>query len=165
MSSDEVFFKWSNDYSVNIKTIDSQHQELVGILNRLFVAISKDEGDKTIAGIMDALLGYTKTHFSLEERLMKQANYSELDTHIEEHRKLIRQLNDICKKHLLEEKPVYFEMVCFLKSWLKNHIQGDDMKYSSALQRAGFSFTEWEREANALFAEMVEKTGRWWKIW
>ena len=165
MSSDEVFFKWSNEYSVNIKAIDSQHQELVGILNRLFVAISKDEGDKLIAGIMDALLGYTKTHFALEERLMQQAKYPDIAAHIEEHKQLIKQLNDICKKHLLEEKPVYFELVCFLKSWLKNHIQGDDMKYSQALQRAGFSIAEWEREATSIFTEMMEKTGRWWKIW
>jgi len=71
MSSEEVFFKWSPDYSVNIKTIDDQHRELVNILNRLFVAVSKREGDKVIAGILDALMSYTQTHFALEERLMR----------------------------------------------------------------------------------------------
>ena len=50
VSNEEVFFKWSPEYSVNIKTIDNQHQELVNILNRLFVAVSKREGDKAIAG-------------------------------------------------------------------------------------------------------------------
>ena len=74
MSNDEVFFKWSNDYSVNIKTIDDQHQELVNILNRLFIAVSKREGSKVIASIFDALMSYTKTHFTLEERLMREAN-------------------------------------------------------------------------------------------
>ena len=71
MSNEEVFFKWSPDYSVNIKTIDDQHQELVNILNRLFIAVSKREGDKVIAGILDALMSYTQTHFALEERLMQ----------------------------------------------------------------------------------------------
>ena len=129
-SNDEVFFKWSPEYSVNIKTIDDQHQELVRILNHLFIAVSKREGDKVIAGILDALMDYTKTHFALEERLMQQAKYSDLEAHKLEHKKLIEELDRLCKKHLMEEKPIYFEMLAFLKSWLKGHIQGVDMKYS-----------------------------------
>lgn len=164
-NDDEVFFKWSPEYSVNIKTIDSQHQELVNILNRLFVAVAKREGDKVIAGILDALMGYTKTHFALEERLMQQAKYQDFEAHKLEHKKLIEQLDQLCKKHLLEEKPIYFEMMSFLKTWLKEHIQGVDKKYSTALQQAGFSVDAWEREASAEFATMVDKTGRWWKVW
>lgn len=165
MSNDEVFFKWSSDYSVHIKTIDDQHKELVDILNRLFVAVSKREGEKVIAEILDGLMSYTKTHFALEERLMRQAKYEDLDAHMAEHRKLLEQLDRLCKKHLIEEKPIYFEMLSFLKTWLREHIQGVDTKYSTALQQAGFSVAEWEREANAEFAAMAEKTGRWWRIW
>jgi hemerythrin len=165
MSDEEVFFKWSPDYSVNIKTIDNQHQELVNILNRLFVAVSMREGNKIVGGILEALKSYTKTHFALEERLMQQANYADLEAHKEEHKKLIEQLDQLCKKHLLEEKQIYFEMLRFLKTWLKEHIKGVDTKYSEALQQAGFSFATWELEAAAEFAVMIEKTGRWWKLW
>jgi hemerythrin len=165
MSDEEVFFKWSPDYSVNIKTIDNQHQELVNILNRLFVAVSMREGSKIVGGILTALKGYTKTHFALEERLMQQANYADLEAHKEEHKKLIEQLDELILKHLLEEKPIYFEMLRFLKNWLKEHIKGVDTKYSMALQQTGFSLAAWEREAAAEFAVMIEKTGRWWKLW
>jgi hemerythrin len=164
-SSDEVFFKWSPDYSLNIKTIDNQHKELVNILNRLFIAASMREGKEVIGGMLEALTSYTKTHFSLEERLMEQANYADMEAHKEEHLKLIEQLDQLCKQHQLEEKPIYFEMLRFLKTWLKDHIRGVDAKYSLALQKAGFSFATWELEATAEFAVMVEKTGRWWKIW
>ena len=165
MSNEEVFFKWSPDYSVNIKAIDNQHQELVNILNRLFIAVSKREGDKVIAEILDSLMGYTKTHFALEERLMQQAKYKDFEAHKLEHKKLIEQLDQLCQKHLLEEKPIYFEMLSFLRTWLKDHIQSEDKKYSSALQKSGFSADTWETEATAEFATMVEKTGRWWKLW
>jgi hemerythrin len=164
MSNDEVFFKWSSDYSVNIKAIDEQHQELVNILNRLFVAVSKFEGDKVIAGILDALMSYTQTHFALEERLMRQAKYQDLDAHIEEHRKLMSQLEQLSRKFLIEEKPIYFEMLVFLKNWLKGHIQGVDTKYSAALQKAGFSFDEWEQHASAEFAHL-SNSKKWWEIW
>jgi hemerythrin len=164
MSNEEVFFKWSQDYSVNIKAIDDQHRELVNILNRLFVAVSKREGDKAIAGILDALVSYTQTHFALEERLMWQAKYKDLEPHMEEHRKLLEQLDQLCKKHLVEEKAIYFEMLSFLKTWLKEHIQGVDTKYSAALQQAGFSVAAWEREATAEFALMSDSK-KWWEVW
>ncbi len=164
-SDDAVYFKWTPEYSVNIKSIDNQHQELVNMLNRLFIAVSVREGNKVIGSILEALRSYTKTHFSLEERLMQQANYADLEAHKLEHQKLIEQLDQLCQKHLQEEKPIYFEMLRFLKTWLRDHIKGVDAKYSTALQEAGFSFAEWEREAAKEFATMIEKTGRWWRIW
>jgi len=165
MSDDEIFFKWSPEYSVGIQTIDDQHLELVNILNRLFVAVSKREGDKVIAEILDALTGYTQTHFALEERLLQQAKYKDFDAHKEEHRKLLEQLDQLCKKHLLEEKPIYFEMLNFLRTWLKEHIQGVDTKYSAALKEAGFSTTAWEKQAQQEFSAMTSKKKQWWKLW
>jgi hemerythrin len=66
---------------------------------------------------------------------------------------------------MVEEKPIYFEMLGFLKRWLKGHILGVDTKYSIALQQAGFSVGAWEREATAEFKAMIDKTERWWRMW
>ena len=165
MSNAEVFFKWSSDYSVNIPTIDEQHQELVNILNRLFVAVSRREGSKVIASILDALMSYTQTHFTLEERLMREANYKGLKPHMLEHKKLIDQLDQLTGKYMLDEKPIYFEMLSFLRTWLKEHIQGCDTKYSAALQLAGFSTASWERQAKVEFASMSYQKKQWWQIW
>lgn len=165
MSDDEVFFKWSSEYSVNIKTIDDQHQELVNILNRLFVAVSKREGNNVIGSILDSLMDYTQTHFTLEERLMKEANYQDFEQHKLEHQKLIEQLDQLSKKYMLEDKPIYFEMLTFLRTWLKEHIMGRDTKYSAALQKAGFSTASWERQAQTEFAAMAAKNKQWWKLW
>lgn len=164
MSITGVFFALSEKYSVNIKAIDEQHKELVNILNRLFVAVSKREGDLVIAAILDALINYTQTHFALEERLMSQAKYKDLVPHIAEHKKLLSELDQLCKKHMVEEQPIYFEMLSFLKSWLKEHIQGVDTKYSEALQKAGFSVVSWEQEANLEFARM-STSKKWWEVW
>ena len=156
-SSEEVFFKWQPEYSVHIRTIDDQHQELVNILNRLFVAVFSHEGASAISGILDGLVRYTEIHFELEERLMRQANYADFEAHKLEHGKLMQELDRLCKKCLSEEKPTYFEMLGFLKRWLRGHIQGVDTRYSIALQRTGFSVTAWEQEASAEFKAMIEK--------
>jgi hemerythrin len=164
MQTEEVFFKWSASYSVNIKAIDSQHQELVNILNRLFVAVSRREGDKVVAEILDALTSYTRTHFALEERLMRQAKYADVDLHVAEHNKLVDQLESLRQKHLLDKKAIHFEILSFLKNWLKEHIQGVDMKYSNALQEGGFSVLEWEQEATSEFS-LMSNSKKWWKLW
>ncbi len=164
MSDQEVFFKWTDAYSVNIQTIDDQHKELVNILNRLFIAVSMREGEKVIASILDALTAYTQTHFALEERLLQQAKYKDFAAHKEEHRKLLEQLEQLCKKHMLEEKPIYFEMLSFLKRWLREHIQGVDTLYNADLIKAGFSTAAWEQSANEEFARMSESR-KWWELW
>jgi hemerythrin-like metal-binding protein len=139
MSSEEDFFKWSADYSVNVAAIDEQHQELIAILNRLFIAVSKLEGDQAISGTLDSLTSYTEKHFALEESLMQQANYPDLDAHKAEHQRLLAQLDQFCKKQMLEEKHLHFEMLKFLKAWLKDHILRVDRKYYPSMQRAGIS--------------------------
>ena len=164
MSNDNVFVKWSPDYSVNIQTIDKQHRELLNILNRLFITITRREGDKAIAGMLDVLMEYTKMHFLHEERLMQKAKYADIEAHKLEHKKLIEQLDQLRKKHLLEEKSIYSEMLVFMKNWLIDHLTGVDTQYSLALRNAGFS-AAWECEACAEFLAMIDKTGRWWKLW
>lgn len=162
-NEDKVFFKWIPEYSLNINAIDAQHRELVDILNRLFLAVADHEGDKVIVGILDALTEYTRTHFSLEERLMEAAEYPDLEAHRLEHKNLIDHLERLRKKHFVEEKPIYFEMLGFLKAWLKDHIQGVDRKYSIALRQSGFAIDAWERQASEEFNAMVENTGSWRK--
>jgi hemerythrin len=139
LSDDEVFFKWSPDYSVNVSAIDEQHQELVSLLNRLFVAVSTQESDEAIVASLDALMHFTETHFALEEQLMQQANYTDLEAHKKEHKKLLEQLNLLRQKQALKQDHLYFEILGFVKTWLKGHIVGVDMKYSPAMKKAGLS--------------------------
>jgi hemerythrin-like metal-binding protein len=159
-NEEQVFFRWLPDYSVNIKTIDDQHLELVHILNGLFAAVSRREGDLVIKEILGALMSYTQKHFSLEENLMRRANYIDIESHMAEHKKLIDQLNQHSNKLMLDGNPIHIEMLGFLRTWLKEHIQGVDTKYSAALKQAGFSAAAWEAEATAEFTRM-SNSNKW----
>jgi hypothetical protein len=131
--------------------VSSDYDETVGSLSA--GPADNDNGFKVMAGFRPL------DGFAIE------ANYADLEAHKLEHLKLIGQLDDLCLRHLTEDKPIYFEMLRFLKTWLREHIKGVDTKYSTALKQAGFSFATWEREAAEEFNVMIEKTGRWWKIW
>ncbi len=149
MSNDEVYFKWSPKFSVNIKTIDIQHRELINILNRLCNANAKCEGNKAIAEILDDLMGHTQTHFALEENLMQQVQFEDYEAHKLEHKKLIEQLDQLCTKHLFEEMPIYFEILNFLTAWLKGHLLDEVRNYRTILQRNELSVSAWEEEVSA----------------
>jgi len=96
---------------------------------------------------------------------MQKAKYAELEAHKLEHKRLVDQLDQLRKQHLLEEKSIYFELLSFLKKWLREHIMGVDTKYCLVLQQAGFSMAVSEHEASAEFRAMIEMTGRSWKLW
>ncbi len=165
MSNNAVFFKWSPKYSVNIKSIDAQHRELVNIVNRLCNAVTRREGNKAIAEILDALTSYTQSHFRLEESLMHEAKFEDYEAHKLEHQQLLQQLDQLCTKHLFEETPIYFEMLTFLKSWLKGHLLGEVGKYSAVLQRGDFSVSEWEQSVSHQFGLMPNIRNEWWRFW
>ena len=68
---DEELFHWSDDFSINIQEIDEQHKVLVDLLNQLHVAIREHHGKTTSREILNRLAEYTRTHFLLEESLMR----------------------------------------------------------------------------------------------
>lgn len=165
MSNDKEFFKWSSKYSVNIRPIDIQHRELVSILNRLCNAVTKREGERSIARILDALLDYTQTHFRLEESLMQQAKFDDYEAHRLEHQQMVEQLHQLCTKHLYQETPIYFEMLGFLRTWLKGHLLGEIREYGTILQQGEFPVAAWEEEVSLEYALMPDAKKPWWQLW
>jgi hemerythrin len=133
MTTNEHFFEWSSEFSVNHHAIDEQHQELIEILNRLFLAVAEREGHKVTLSVLDSLLNYTQTHFAYEENVLREANYSDLEVHVQEHKKLGAELNELVEKYMIEGTQIYFELLRLLRKWLKKHIQGSDMNYRDVL--------------------------------
>ena len=167
---DQVFFAWSDAMSVGIAEIDDQHKMLVDILNRLFIAVVQRESHEITVEILDTLVDYTKTHFGLEEKLLHDAGYNaeEFAAHQHEHRAFIEKISNAASKHLVEGKSVSFEIIGFLKHWLRDHILVTDKKYASALQGAGYSTKAWaDFASHAMVTKQSEtpKHKQWWKIW
>lgn len=165
--SESAFFQWTDDLSVGIDEIDNQHKMLVNILNQLLLAVVDRKSTEVIGQILDALLDYTRTHFELEETLMRSAGYHgpEFETHLEAHSAFIEKMNSVAHKAMVENKMVSFELMNFLKHWLRDHISVTDRKYAVALKRAGFSTRNWEAQANDAIAVKAQANAPWWKFW
>ena len=131
------FVEWTEELSVGIEEIDEQHKVLAGLVNEMHEAIQEHHAHDAVRGILDRLASYTKTHFVVEESLMRILNYPDYETHKGEHDALIDQISALQEKLDAGKASVNFELMHFLKVWLTKHIMESDKAYSSHFINAG----------------------------
>jgi len=131
-----ALFEWTEDFSVKIHTIDLQHQGLFKTFNDLHDALQS--GKKlAIEKAMGDMWQYTCDHFEYEEKYFARHKYPDAEAHKAEHKALSDQVNEQVVKFNAGELELTTDLVDFLGNWLKNHIQGTDMKYSEFFQAKG----------------------------
>lgn len=156
---------WSDEFSVGVPEIDNQHKTLFELVNRLFHAAVKREDQRLTIEVLDALVEYTGTHFSLEERLLEESGFAGLPGHREDHKRFIEELFAITRKFQVEDRSVTFELLSFLRNWLQNHIRRSDMEYAGHLARTGYATETWAAGASSKAGSLNLQARRWWKFW
>jgi hemerythrin-like metal-binding protein len=128
---------WSNGLSVNIRSVDSQHQRLVEMINKLYDSMKKGESNTTLTGILSDMAAYTHIHFKTEEELFAKYNYPQRDKHTAEHKDFVKTVTSFIEEFKSGRKALSIDVMNFLTQWLSKHIQGSDKAYSSFLNSKG----------------------------
>lgn len=155
----EALVKWSDDLSVGLQEVDEQHKTLVGMLNELHVAIVEHHGTAACRAVLDRLAEYTRTHFTVEESLMRLLNYPDFDAHKHQHEALIHEVVALQKKLDAGTAAISFELLHFLKVWLTRHITDVDKRFGDFAIARGVS-EKWDDHVEGA---MTKKW--WWKFW
>jgi len=127
-------FEWKPIYSVQIGSIDGQHQNLFRTAAELYTAMSAGQGKPALSRILDRLVQYTAVHFAHEERLMRLHDYPDLAAHRAQHEALTRQVLAFQADYQSGQAVITVQVLHFLKDWLENHIAGSDQKYAPFLR-------------------------------
>ena len=122
--------QWSVQLSVGVPAIDSQHKQLINMINDLYDAMMGGKGSEALDKIIKDLVVYTKIHFRDEEAFMEKHGYPGLAQHKLVHEKLKTQVMDVLGKLQSGKMVASVSVGNFLKDWLKNHILSEDKKYS-----------------------------------
>lgn len=128
-------FQWDpNKYSVLVPAMDSEHQEIIRLMNLLFEKANAKKSKSEILDAMNALAKYTIKHFQDEEKFFTALpNYPGAATHKKIHEDLLKRVTDFITKYQNQQSPevdpAFFN---FLKVWLSAHIAGIDKKYGEA---------------------------------
>ncbi|HRD86913.1 MAG: hemerythrin family protein [Candidatus Accumulibacter sp.] len=154
--------QWSDEFSVNIQEVDEQHKVLVSLLNDLHRAIREHHGKATSREILDRLAEYTRTHFLLEESLMRLTHYPGLEIHKQQHQDLMHQVEALQHKLNTENAAISFELLHFLRNWLIQHINDSDKRFGVHFEKVGLAtYAHWSKDVE----RTMKKKKWWWKFW
>ncbi|MDY0201327.1 MAG: bacteriohemerythrin [Bacteroidales bacterium] len=122
-------FKWNSAYSVNVVSIDKDHQVIFGLLNELYNAVAAGKGGTAVHDVVKSLVKYAQRHFRREELLMEQAGYPYLKNHIALHEYFEQSVFKYAKQLTENSEGITIEVLSFMRDWLIQHIQGVDMDF------------------------------------
>lgn len=125
-------FEWKPEYSIDVDSIDRQHQELFRIFNNLADAVADNSSQKAAVAAMHEMSQYLDKHFTFEEPLLKK--HPDFDQHHLEHLKFIEKTLDFQIRFADQDTTVHMDMLAFLFDWLKKHILEMDKEYFTYLK-------------------------------
>lgn len=158
----EEMIHWTDDLKVGIQEVDEQHKVLVSLLNELHNAILEHHGKQACRDILNRLAEYTRTHFLLEESLMRVSHYGGFEIHKKQHEDLIAQVQALQEKLDSGTASITFELLHFLKQWLTHHINESDKRFGAFFAKSNLKgYSEWSEEVK----QTMGKKKWWWKFW
>lgn len=132
-----AYINWNDSLSVKIGTIDNQHKKLIDLLNNFYEGVNSGSGKDKLIMLIQGLKNYTIEHFTAEERIMKLHMYPDFDAHKKQHDEFVAKVEDIYSKFVSGKMVLSLEITGFIKTWISQHIQGTDKRYSNYLIERG----------------------------
>jgi len=130
--------QWTEKFSVGVRELDQQHQQLIKLLNRLISTQGTiSVHSETISEILMEMTRYAQTHFKTEERLMETYGYPGLEEQKIQHRDFRKKTVSFCTATTLGMDQIPEDLLMFLSEWLVHHILEDDMAYRSFFKDKG----------------------------
>ncbi|MGK5089544.1 bacteriohemerythrin [Bdellovibrionota bacterium FG-2] len=131
--------QWDDKFSVGNTGIDTQHKQLISLINDLSVASATGKGREIVGKTLLGVVDYTVTHFAYEENLMQTQAYPDYAAHKKQHDDLVQQASVLVVKQKSGTTMISIEVMNFLMNWLTHHINGTDKKLGAFLQTQGIN--------------------------
>ena len=87
--------EWRDDFSVGNASVDYEHRELIGLINKVLLQIDQKESRADTLDYLGLLYNMISSHFALEERIMREHSYDGYSEHKDDHDELLDVLRDL----------------------------------------------------------------------
>jgi hemerythrin len=128
---------WSNEYSVGVKSLDSQHINLFNILNELHESMKNGQDQVSFRPLLQRLLQFSQEHFAEEEKFLERMRYPGLARQRAQHNAMTVRVAEFLTRYVQGEKSLTGELLFFLSDWLRKHILCEDKEYTAWAARRG----------------------------
>ncbi|WP_299440476.1 bacteriohemerythrin [uncultured Rhodospira sp.] len=140
--------EWTERWSVGVPEMDKDHRILINLINQLGQAFRAPESDWVVGSVLNSLWDYAAYHFEREEALLRAANFPGAEEHALRHSTLKNQVREWLDAYQNNPESVTAQdLQASLKSWLVNHVLGEDMRYKP--------YVEHNTDAQAIAAAMT----------
>ena len=128
-------FVWDERYMTGEHIVDSEHQQLVRIINEVVDQVSNETPEVRINAILSQLVDYAVVHFRHEEELMAETGCD--PRFVAAHTKIHREFADqVVKMREFSGAGLGTEdLLRFLTSWLAHHILGIDQAMARQIRK------------------------------
>ena len=129
---------WSEKFSVGVRELDQQHQQLLQLLNCLISTQGTiSVHPEMISEVLMEMTRYAQMHFKTEEKLMEMYGYPGLKKQKVQHRNFRKKTVEFSTATNLGIDHIPDALLTYLAKWLTHHILEDDMAYRSFFKEKG----------------------------
>jgi hemerythrin len=123
-----VLIEWKDAFATGIPDVDHEHQELIGLINKLYAAMSDENASITVMDFLGEIYAHVSAHFALEEKIMRERKYDQYAEHKADHEDLLDELRDIMDDY---EENAWFSDEAFseaVSKWFTEHFRNRDAR-------------------------------------
>ena len=130
--------QWSEEFSVGVRELDQQHQQLIKMLNLLISTQgTTNTKSETVSDTLMAMTRYAQAHFKAEESLMEVHGFPGLEEQKSQHRDYRKKTVGFSTATTFGVEQVPEDLLAYLADWWVHHILEDDMAYRSFFKDKG----------------------------
>lgn len=123
-----ALIKWKEEYALGIPDVDTDHRELIDLVNSLYDQLQSGRYDVTVIDFLGELYAIVSRHFYREEEAMNMHAYDQFEAHKADHEKLLDDINNMMydfQDGVLEDDRV---MAKLLDEWFSDHFETHDAR-------------------------------------
>jgi len=126
---------WNDDFLIGIAELDNEHHDLLDRFNEYSDALIAEKGHAEVRKILGNIYARLEMHFALEERVMREFEYKNYQSHKAEHNAILNEFSEFIEAFKSDPTLEYEELVTEkLKRWIVGHILTSDKKMAEMIE-------------------------------
>lgn len=129
---------WEERLNIRVQNIDEQKQKIVEHINKIYTRFNEKADARILFDLLNELGEGLRMHFSLEERIMQQLSYPEIQEHKKLHKLYIRKTLNLRRLVSDAQENMTKESLSTLGDWLIEHICTEDHRFAPFARTRSF---------------------------
>jgi hemerythrin len=130
--------EWKDEYKLGIASVDFEHRSLIELINNLHANLAMPETRSSTLDFLGEVYTQISSHFALEERVMRDLKYDQVDDHKTDHEALLDEIRDIMDAFEAGDFDNADDVLGErLKEWFGRHFKTKDARLHHFFQEKG----------------------------